>query len=56
LVALDRVKTADDFIEKAGSESSFSGQAYQVRCHGGATVSSRKWLSDELAHFRSRQQ
>ena len=55
LSALNMVKTADDFIEKAASESSFSGKAYQVRCHGGAAVTSRKWLNDELAHFRSRQ-
>jgi len=55
LAALNMVKSADDFIEKAGSESSFSGKAYQVRCNGGDTVTSRKWLNDELAHFRSRQ-
>jgi len=55
LAALNMVKTADDFIEKAGSESSFSGKPYQVRCNGGATVTSRKWLDDELARFRSRQ-
>lgn len=55
LAALNMVKSADDFIEKAGSESSFSGKAYQVRCNGGAAVTSRKWLSDELARFRSRQ-
>lgn len=55
LAALNMVETADDFIEKAGSESSFSGNAYQVRCNGGAAVTSRKWLSDELARFRSRQ-
>ncbi len=55
LAALNMVKTADDFIEKAGSECSLSGKEYQVRCNGGATVTSRKWLNDELARFRSRQ-
>jgi hypothetical protein len=55
LVKLNMVKTADDFIEKAGSASSLSGEAYQVRCDGRATVPSEKWLTDELAHFRSRQ-
>ncbi len=55
LAGLNMVKTAEEFIEKAGSESSFSGMAYQVRCNGGATLTSRKWLNDELARFRSRQ-
>jgi hypothetical protein len=55
LASMNGLRTADDFIEKAGSESSFSGNAYQVRCNGGATVTSRKWLNDELARFRSRQ-
>jgi hypothetical protein len=54
LAASNALRTTDDFIEKAGSESSFSGTAYQVRCNGGATETSRKWLNDELARFRSR--
>jgi len=55
LAARNMVTSAEDFIEKAGSQSSFSGEAYQVRCHGGASVTSRKWLNDELVHFRARQ-
>jgi hypothetical protein len=35
LLARDLIQTAEQFIDKAASESSLSGQPYQVRCHGG---------------------
>ncbi len=54
LAALHRIGSADDFIEKAASESSISGTPYQVRCQGSAPVASRKWLTDELVRYRSR--
>jgi hypothetical protein len=53
LVAGNLVNTAEQFIEKAATESSFSGQAYAVRCNGGATMTSKQWLRDELARFRT---
>jgi len=53
LVAKDLVNTTEDFIEKAATESSFSGQPYNVRCNGGTTVTSKQWLRDELARFRT---
>lgn len=53
LVAKDLVNTTEDFIEKAATESSFSGQPYNVRCNGGTTVTSNQWLRDELARFRT---
>lgn len=53
LVARNLINTTEDFIEWAATESSFSGQPYEVRCNGGATVTSNQWLRDELARFRT---
>lgn len=53
LVARNLINTTEDFIEKTATESSFSGQPYEVRCNGGATVTSNQWLRDELARFRT---
>ena len=35
LAARDRISTTEEFIEKAATESSFTGLAYEVRCNGG---------------------
>jgi Family of unknown function (DUF5329) len=53
-VLLDRgmVKTTEDFIARAASESSVSGQPYRVRCAGNEPVTSGKWLAAELARYR----
>ena len=53
LVARNLVNTTEEFIERGATESSISGQPYQVRCNGGATVTSSQWLRDELARFRT---
>jgi len=53
LVARNMIQTTEDFIEKAATVSSLSGQPYEVRCNGGATVTSKQWLSDELARLRT---
>src|ERR1035437_2305468 len=53
LVARNLVNTTEQFIERGATESSLSGQPYQVRCNGGATVTSSQWLRDELARFRT---
>src|SRR5450756_883370 len=53
LVAMNLVNTTEQFIERAATESSITGQPYQVRCNGGATVTSSQWLRDELARFRT---
>jgi Family of unknown function (DUF5329) len=53
LVADNLVNTTEQFIERAASESSITGQPYQVRCNGGATATSSQWLRDELARFRT---
>ena len=51
---LDRgmVKSTEDFIARAASESSVSGEAYQVRCAGSGAVTTAKWLEAELARYR----
>lgn len=54
LAARDLIDTTEQFIERAASQSSLTGRAYQVRCKGGPTITSKQWLSDELAHLRAR--
>ena len=53
LVAGNLVNTTEQFIERAATESSLSGKAYEIRCNGGATVTSSQWLRDELARLRT---
>jgi|SRR5450755_443462 len=53
LVASNLINTAEEFIERAATESSFSGQPYEVRCKGGATMTSNQWLRKELARIRT---
>jgi uncharacterized protein DUF5329 len=53
LIARGLVATAEDFIEKAATKSSFTGEPYQVRCNGGASVTTQIWLRKELARFRA---
>jgi len=53
LVARNLVNATEQFIERAATESSLSGQPYEVRCNGGAAVTSKQWLRDELARFRT---
>jgi hypothetical protein len=53
LAASNLVNTTEQFIDRAATQSSISGQAYEVRCKGGATVKSSQWLRDELARFRT---
>ena len=53
LAARDLIQTTEQFIDKAATESSLSGQPYRVRCHGGPLMTSQQWLLDELARLRS---
>ena len=53
LATADRIQTAEDFIEAAGTRSSLSGQPYQVRCSGDKTVTTNQWLRDILARHRA---
>ena len=53
LVARDQIRTTEDFIEKAASKSSLSGETYQVRCGADAPATTELWLRAELARFRA---
>ena len=53
LVAWKRVDTAEQFIARAATESSITSRAYLVRCKGGSTITSKKWLGDELLRLRN---
>jgi hypothetical protein len=53
LAAGNRIDTTEDFIEKAATASSLSGQPYQVKCNGNAAVTSSQWLRDALVRLRA---
>src|SRR5450759_316320 len=55
LVKLGRIDTTQDFIDKAATESSLSGQPYEIRCGGDLPMPSSLWLSNELARYRASQ-
>jgi len=47
------VASAEQFIEQAASNSSFSGKPYRVRCAGAATAESGPWLLAQLKVLRA---
>jgi hypothetical protein len=53
LVERDAVASAEQFIARAASKSSMSGERYQVRCGDHPPVPSRTWLEQELAKIRA---
>ncbi len=53
LVARNLISTTEAFIERAATQSSFTGLAYKVKCNGGPTITSNQWLRDELTVMRS---
>lgn len=50
----NQVNSAEEFIDRAGTESSLSGQPYRVNC-GGEERLSADWLKDELRVLRQAQ-
>lgn len=46
------IEKTEDFIEKAATQSSFSGRAYQVQCGEEKTSLSAPWLTQELQRER----
>jgi hypothetical protein len=46
------IRSTEDFIGLAASESSLSGQPYRVRCAGAEPVDSRDWLQQRLQELR----
>ncbi|WP_167364850.1 DUF5329 domain-containing protein [Pseudomonas delhiensis] len=55
LLKKNMVKSAEDFIEFAGSKSSLSGRPYEVNC-ANRTQTSEAWLQAELERIRSEHQ
>jgi len=47
-----RVKTADAFIERLASRSSWTGKPYLIRC-GGDSMQSGAWLTERLKAYRA---
>jgi hypothetical protein len=52
LLRRNLVSSAEDFIERAATESSMSGQPYLVRCGNGSPVTSNSWFKEELSKYR----
>jgi hypothetical protein len=52
LIARDLIVTTEDFIERAATKSSLSGQPYEIRCGDDAAVPSNQLLRDKLARLR----
>jgi len=46
------IASSEEFIERAATKSSLSGQPYLVRCGAGEPVASGAWLMNELARYR----
>lgn len=53
LLRHDAVASVEQFIERAGSRSSVSGQSYLVSCGGGPVVESSAWLTGTLRALRA---
>jgi len=52
LVKRDLVASTEQFIERAATESSRSGEAYLVRCAQSESVPSADWMTDALTRLR----
>ena len=50
----DQVNSAEEFIARAASTSSFSGKPYKVNCDGKEQLSA-DWLTEELLRLRQGQ-
>ncbi len=52
LVKRDLVDSAEQFIERAATQSSRSGEPYLMQCADAPAVPSFAWLTDQLARYR----
>ncbi len=48
-----RIRTTEDFIRYAASESSMTGRKYHATCDG-KIITSQEWLTQELQRYRQR--
>ena len=46
------INSAEQFIDRAASQSSMSGKPYLVRCGNSRPVESSTWFTEELKRFR----
>ncbi len=47
-----RIETAEQFVDRLASESSWTGEPYMIRCAGTSTPS-RTWLTERLDRYRA---
>ena len=52
LMSRGMIDSAETFIDRAASRSSFSGSDYLVQCPGAAPMPTAGWLKAELARYR----
>jgi hypothetical protein len=50
--ARKQISTAEDFIDRAATKSSMSGETYRLRCAGSDPVPTRDWLMQSLQKYR----
>jgi hypothetical protein len=53
MVKRNMLGSTEEFISKAATASSVSGEAYQIRCGNGAPIASATWLTAELKRIRA---
>lgn len=51
----DKIRTSEDFIRLAATQSSMSGKPYHVACPDKPVVESKAWLTAELSRIRGQQ-
>jgi Family of unknown function (DUF5329) len=49
----DLVSSAEKFIDRAATESSFSGKAYQIKCADNVSQASKPWFQAALVKYRN---
>jgi len=54
MVKRNMLGSTEDFISKAATASSVSGQPYQIRCGSEQPMASADWLTSELRRIRAR--
>ena len=50
----DKIKTPEDFIQKAATQSMLTGQPYLIKTPDGRTIPCAQWLGKILADHRKR--
>jgi Family of unknown function (DUF5329) len=49
----DLIPSAEKFVERAATESSFSGKAYQIKCADNVVQPSAPWFTAALVKYRA---